>query len=79
MDIVIVGSEKNGVRIFVRVRESFVRKGFYFGKIMEKVGLIIDGLGGGYVGVVGVNGKKNFDDVIKLIFKEIEKFLREVG
>lgn len=46
-DIAIVGSEKNGVRISARARESLVRKGLHLGKIMEKVGPIIDGSGGG--------------------------------
>ncbi|AMQ18046.1 DHH family phosphoesterase [Thermococcus peptonophilus] len=77
-DIAIVGSEKNGVRISARAKESLVRKGLHLGKIMEKVGPIIDGSGGGHAGAAGANGKKNLDEAIKLILKEIEKFLREV-
>ncbi|WP_297470616.1 bifunctional oligoribonuclease/PAP phosphatase NrnA [Thermococcus sp.] len=77
-DIAIVGSEKNGVRISARAKESLVKKGLHLGKIMEKVGPIIGGSGGGHAGAAGANGKANLDKAIKLILKEIEKFLREV-
>ncbi|WP_297073474.1 bifunctional oligoribonuclease/PAP phosphatase NrnA [Thermococcus sp.] len=77
-DIAIVGSEKNGVRISARAKESLVKKGLHLGKIMEKVGPIIEGSGGGHAGAAGANGKANLDKAIKLILKEIEKFLREV-
>ncbi len=78
-DIAIVGSEKKGVRISARARESLVKKGLHLGRIMEKVGPIIEGSGGGHAGAAGANGKRNLDEAIKLILKEIEKFLREVG
>ena len=78
-DIAIVGSEKKGVRISARARESLVKKGLHLGKIMEKVGPVIEGSGGGHAGAAGANGKKNLDEAIKLILKEIERFLREVG
>jgi nanoRNase/pAp phosphatase (c-di-AMP/oligoRNAs hydrolase) len=77
-DIAVVGSEKKGVRISARAKESLVKKGLHLGKIMEKVGPVIDGSGGGHAGAAGANGKANLDKAIKLILKEIEKFLREV-
>lgn len=78
-DIAIVGSEKNGVRISARAKESLVKKGLHLGKIMEKVGPIIEGSGGGHAGAAGANGKKNLDDAIRVILKEVENFLRENG
>ncbi|NJE75710.1 bifunctional oligoribonuclease/PAP phosphatase NrnA [Thermococcus sp. ES12] len=77
-DIAVVGSEKKGVRISARAKESLVKKGLHLGKIMEKVGPVIDGSGGGHAGAAGANGKGNLDEGIKLILKEIERFLREV-
>ncbi|QDA31137.1 bifunctional oligoribonuclease/PAP phosphatase NrnA [Thermococcus indicus] len=77
-DIAIVGSEKKGVRISARAKENLVKKGLHLGKIMEKVGPVIDGSGGGHAGAAGANGKRSLDEAIKLILKEIEKFLREV-
>ncbi|ASJ12207.1 DHH family phosphoesterase [Thermococcus thioreducens] len=77
-DIAVVGSEKKGVRISARAKENLVKKGLHLGKIMEKVGPIIDGSGGGHAGAAGANGKNNLDGAIKLILKEIERFLREV-
>ncbi|WP_297477833.1 bifunctional oligoribonuclease/PAP phosphatase NrnA [Thermococcus sp.] len=78
-DIAIVGSEKKGVRISARAKESLVKKGLHLGRIMEKVGPVIEGSGGGHAGAAGANGKRNLDEAIKLILKEIERFLREVG
>ena len=78
-DIAIVGSEKKGVRISARAKEALVKKGLHLGRIMEKVGPIIEGSGGGHAGAAGANGKKNLDGAIKIILKEIEKVLREVG
>ncbi|WP_297509683.1 bifunctional oligoribonuclease/PAP phosphatase NrnA [Thermococcus sp.] len=77
-DIAIVGSEKKGVRISARARESLVKKGLHLGRIMERVGPIIEGSGGGHAGAAGANGRKNLDEAVKLILKEIEKFLKEV-
>ncbi len=78
-DIAIVGSEKKGVRISARAKESLIKKGLHLGRIMEKVGQVIEGSGGGHAGAAGANGKKNLDGAIKVILKEIERFLREVG
>ena len=77
-DIAVVGSEKKGVRISARAKESLVKRGLHLGKIMEKVGPVIEGSGGGHAGAAGANGKANLDDGIKLILKEIEKFLRNL-
>ncbi|WP_457751259.1 DHH family phosphoesterase [Thermococcus sp.] len=77
-DIAIVGSEKKGVRISARAKESLVKKGLHLGKIMEKVGSVIGGSGGGHAGAAGANGRKNLDEAINFILKEIERFLREV-
>ncbi|ASJ03062.1 phosphoesterase [Thermococcus profundus] len=78
-DVSIVGSEKKGVRISARAKESLVKKGLHLGKIMEKVGDVIEGSGGGHAGAAGANGKKNLDEAIKLIVREIEKFLSKNG
>ncbi|WP_297420332.1 bifunctional oligoribonuclease/PAP phosphatase NrnA [Thermococcus sp.] len=78
-DVAVVGSEKKGVRISARAKEGLVKKGLHLGRIMEKVGPIIDGSGGGHAGAAGANGKKNLDEAVKLILKEIEMVLREVG
>jgi len=77
-DVAIVGSEKKGVRISARAKEHLVKKGLHLGKIMEKVGPIIEGSGGGHAGAAGANGKRNLDEAIKFLVKEIEKFLRGI-
>ncbi|MDV3103652.1 DHH family phosphoesterase [Thermococcus waiotapuensis] len=77
-DIAIVGSEKKDVRISARAREGLVKKGLHLGRVMEKVGPLIEGSGGGHAGAAGANGKKNLDEAIKLILKEIEGFLKGV-
>ncbi len=76
-DVAIVGSEKNGVRISARAKEHLIKKGLHLGKIMEKVGPIIDGSGGGHSGAAGANGKKNLDEAVKFLVKEIETFLKK--
>lgn len=78
-DVAVVGSEKKGVRISARARDQLVRKGLHLGKLMEKVGPIVGGAGGGHAGAAGANGRENLDEAIKLILKEVEKFLRGVG
>lgn len=78
-DVAIVGSDKEGVRISARAREHLVKRGLHLGKLMEKVGPIIDGSGGGHSGAAGANGKKNFDKAIKFLVREIEKFLKSLG
>jgi len=78
-DVAVVGSEKGGVRISARARESLVRKGLHLGRIMEKVGPLIEGSGGGHAGAAGANGRSNLDGAIKLILKEIERALSEPG
>jgi len=77
-DVAIVGSEKKGVRISARAKEYLVKKGLHLGKIMEKVGPIIEGSGGGHAGAAGANGRRNLDKAIKFLVKEIERFLRDV-
>ena len=76
-DVAVVGSEKNGVRISARAKEHLIKKGLHLGKIMEKVGPIIDGSGGGHSGAAGANGKKNLDEAVKFLVKEIETFLKK--
>jgi len=77
-DVAVVGSEKKGVRISARARESLVKKGLHLGRIMEKVGPIIEGSGGGHAGAAGANGRRNLDGAVKFILEEIEKFLRNL-
>ena len=78
-DVAIVGSEKKGVRISARTKEHLVKKGLHLGKLMERVGPIIEGSGGGHSGAAGANGKKNLDDAVKFLVKEIETFLKNLG
>jgi len=77
-DVAVVGSEKNGVRISARAKEALVRKGLHLGKMMEKVGPVIHGSGGGHSGAAGANGQTNLEEGIKTVLKEIERFLRNV-
>ncbi|USS41369.1 bifunctional oligoribonuclease/PAP phosphatase NrnA [Thermococcus aggregans] len=77
-DVAIVGSEKKGVRISARAKESLVKKGLHLGKLMEKVGPIIDGSGGGHSGAAGANGKRNLEEAVKFLVKEIEMFLKKL-
>ena len=78
-DVAIVGSDKKGVRISARAKESLVKKGLHLGKLMEKVGPIIDGSGGGHSGAAGANGKRNLEEAVKFLVKEIEMFLKKLG
>ncbi|BAA29623.1 DHH family phosphoesterase [Pyrococcus horikoshii] len=78
-DVAIVGSEKDGVRISARAKDYLVKQGLHLGKIMEKVGPIIKGSGGGHAGAAGANGKENLDEAIKFLVKEVQKFLKGVG
>ncbi|AEC52078.1 hypothetical protein PNA2_1162 [Pyrococcus sp. NA2] len=77
-DVAIVGSEKDGVRISARAKEHLVKKGLHLGKLMERVGPIIEGSGGGHPGAAGANGKRNLDEAIKFLVKEVQKFLKGV-
>ncbi|MCO6041555.1 DHH family phosphoesterase [Thermococcus alcaliphilus] len=78
-DVAIVGSDKKGVRISARAKENLVKKGLHLGKLMEKVGPIIDGSGGGHSGAAGANGKRNLEEAVKFLVKEIEMFLKKLG
>jgi nanoRNase/pAp phosphatase (c-di-AMP/oligoRNAs hydrolase) len=78
-DVAIVGSDKNGVRISARAKENLVKKGLHLGRLMEKVGPIIDGSGGGHSGAAGANGKRNLEEAVKFLVKEIEMFLKTLG
>ncbi|CAB50416.1 DHH family phosphoesterase [Pyrococcus abyssi] len=78
-DVAIVGSEKDGVRISARAKDYLVKKGLHLGKLMEKVGPIIGGSGGGHPGAAGANGKENLDEAIKFLVKEVQRFLKGVG
>ncbi|WP_175059631.1 bifunctional oligoribonuclease/PAP phosphatase NrnA [Thermococcus sp. 2319x1] len=78
-DVAIVGSDKKGVRISARAKENLVKKGLHLGKLMEKVGPIIEGSGGGHSGAAGANGKRNLEEAVKFLVKEIEMFLKKLG
>ncbi|WP_297439061.1 bifunctional oligoribonuclease/PAP phosphatase NrnA [Thermococcus sp.] len=77
-DVAIVGSEKNGVRISARAREALVKRGLHLGRIMEGVGPVIQGSGGGHPGAAGANGQANLEEGVKTILKEIERFLKNM-
>ncbi|ALV63096.1 hypothetical protein ADU37_CDS13970 [Thermococcus sp. 2319x1] len=78
-DVAIVGSDKKGVRISARAKENLVKRGLHLGKLMEKVGPIIEGSGGGHSGAAGANGKRNLEEAVKFLVKEIEMFLKRLG
>lgn len=78
-DVAVVGSEKKGVRISARAKDALVKSGLHLGKLMEKVGPIIDGSGGGHAGAAGANGKKNLEDAMEFLLREIEAFLRGIS
>jgi len=77
-DVAIVGSEKNGVRISARARDALIQKGLHLGRVMEKVGPVIGGSGGGHAGAAGANGRENLERGLELAVKEIERFLENV-
>ncbi len=77
-DVAIVGSEKDGVRISARAKEGLIKKGLHLGRIMEKVGPVIQGSGGGHPGAAGANGQTNLEGGMNIILKEIELFLKNV-
>ncbi len=77
-DVAIVGSEKDGVRISARAKETLIKKGLHLGRIMEKVGPVIQGSGGGHPGAAGANGQTNLEGGMNIILKEIELFLKNV-
>ncbi len=81
VDVAVVGSEKRkrGVRISARAREDLIRRGLDLGKIMEKVGDVIGGSGGGHPGAAGANGVRNLEQGFELLLREIETFLRNLG
>ncbi len=78
-DISIVLSEdakKNIVRISARAKPSVCKATkLHLGKVMEKIGTIIDGVGGGHQTAAACNGKKNGEKGIKRILKDIEEIL----
>ena len=79
-DVAVVGSDRgNEVRISARAREDLVRMGLNLGSLMEEVGPIIDGSGGGHAGAAGANGVKNLEEAIDFLLAKIETFLRSIG
>ncbi|NPA47776.1 MAG: bifunctional oligoribonuclease/PAP phosphatase NrnA [Thermococci archaeon] len=79
-DVAVVGSSKgNEVRISARAREDLVRKGLNLGKLMEMIGPIIGGSGGGHAGAAGANGTGRLDEAIDFLVERIETFLRNLG
>lgn len=76
-DVVFVVSEKEDeIRISARATQEFFEKtGISLAKIMEKVGYVIGGVGGGHPTAAGANGTKNAQEGIKEALKILEKEL----
>ncbi|MHA1916909.1 MAG: DHH family phosphoesterase [Candidatus Ranarchaeia archaeon] len=75
-DVAAVYLEKeNVVRISIRGTREFVNKtGIDLSKdVMEYIGPVIDGVGGGHVNAAGANGKKNGKEGIKKIIEILKK------
>ena len=78
-DIAIVGAEKNNeIRISARATQNINKKtGIHLGKLMEELGIIVEGVGGGHSTAAGFNGKENYtkaiNHLLKLIKKQLEK------
>ncbi len=76
-DIAIVGAKrKNEIRISTRATQNFHKKtGVNLGKLMEELGTIVKGVGGGHSTAAGFNGKENYTKAIKHLLKLIENHL----
>ncbi len=78
-DVAFVVAEKdNEVRISGRAAQEFYEKtGISLAKIMEKVGKVIGGVGGGHATAAGANGIKNGEEglkeALKILKEEISK------
>ena len=74
-DVVFVASEKEEeVRISARATSEFFEKtGINLARVMEKVGHVIGGVGGGHPTAAGANGTKNAQEGIKEALKILEK------
>ncbi|WXG40794.1 MAG: bifunctional oligoribonuclease/PAP phosphatase NrnA [Candidatus Freyarchaeum deiterrae] len=76
-DIAIVGAKKkNAMRISARATQNIHKKtGIHLGKLMEELGALVEGMGGGHSTAAGFNGKDNYAKAIKHLLKLIEKQL----
>jgi len=76
-DIAIVGAErKNEIRISARATQNIHKKtGIHLGKLMEELGTIVEGMGGGHSTAAGFNGKDNYTKAINHLLKLIKKQL----
>lgn len=76
-DIAIVGAKrKNEIRISARATQNINKKtGIHLGKIMEELGTLVEGVGGGHSTAAGFNGKDNYSKVIDHLMKIIKKQL----
>jgi len=78
-DVAFVVAEKdNEVRISARAAQEFYEKtSINLAKIMEKVGKVIGGVGGGHATAAGANGIKNGEEglkeALKILKEEISK------
>ena len=70
-------NKKNEVRISARSTRMFQDEtGIHLGRdIMEKVGPILSGTGGGHAGAAGANGKKNVNGAKEFILKYLKTVL----
>jgi nanoRNase/pAp phosphatase (c-di-AMP/oligoRNAs hydrolase) len=76
-DIAIVGAEKKSeIRISARATQNINKKtGIHLGKLMEELGTMIEGIGGGHSTAAGFNGKDNYTKAINYLLKLIKKQL----
>ncbi len=78
-DVAIVGARpsKNVVRISSRCTSEFqIKTGINMGKdVMEPIGSLIEGVGGGHMNAAGANGSRNLDGAMREAVELIRKIL----
>jgi len=74
-DVAFVVAEKDDeIRISARAKQEFFEKtSISLAKVMEKVGQVINGVGGGHPTAAGANGNKDAEEGIKAVLKFLEK------
>lgn len=70
----VVAEKEDEVRMSARATQEFYEKtGISLARVMEKVGQVIKGVGGGHPTAAGANGSKNAEEGIKVALKILEE------
>jgi nanoRNase/pAp phosphatase (c-di-AMP/oligoRNAs hydrolase) len=80
-DAAFVGScEKGKVRLSGRARLEFLQStGLHLGEVMESLGKLFEGAGGGHAGAASMSGKGELEDLKKSLFKILQERLKPKG